>query len=77
MPSPDVVQSRLDLLQQAFPNKDRMDLQDALRASNWVAMDAMAKIRGEIQQNNTAAAPAKKSAPKKKSKIFHQIKAGS
>lgn len=49
MPSPDVVQSRLDLLQKSFPNKDRMDLQDALKSSSWNVASAMAKLRSDIK----------------------------
>ena len=54
MPSPDVVQSRLDLLSHAFPNKDRMDLQDTLKSCNFDCQVAMDKIREGIKSGQTA-----------------------
>jgi len=49
MPSPDVVQTRLELLQKSYPNKDRMDLQDALKACGWSVQTAMEKIRNDAK----------------------------
>jgi SWI/SNF-related matrix-associated actin-dependent regulator 1 of chromatin subfamily A len=49
MPSPDVVQNRVDLLQKAFPNKDRMDLQDALKSSDWSMHEAIQKLREDMK----------------------------
>lgn len=60
MPSPDVVQSRLDLLQQAFPNKDRMELQDALRSCEWNIHDSMNKLRNDIKTINSVNSQSKK-----------------
>ncbi len=48
MPSPDVVQSRLDLLQKSFPNIERLELQDALKAANWDLNQTISKLRSEI-----------------------------
>jgi len=49
-----------------------MDLQDALKASNWLTQEAIAKIRGEIQTTKSQVPSAKKSGPKKKSVKAHE-----
>jgi len=73
MPSPDVVQSRLDLLSHAFPNKDRMDLQDTLKSCNFDVQVATAKIREGIKSIQTASSHStKKKIPKKTSVKKHE-----
>ena len=74
MPSPDVVQSRLDLLSHAFPNKDRMDLQDTLRSCNFDTQVAIAKIRENIKaiQKQPSANTKKSLFPKKKAVKRHE-----
>ena len=49
MPSPDVVQSRLDLLQRSYPNRDRMDLQDTLKSCGWNVTETMTKLREDMK----------------------------
>ena len=49
IPSPDVVQKRLDLLSASFPNRDRMDLQDALKSCNWSLPETIAKLRNDMK----------------------------
>jgi hypothetical protein len=44
MPRPDIVRTRVDFLQKVFPDKDRMDLQDALESSKWSMQDAIQKF---------------------------------
>ena len=74
MPSPDVVQARLDLLSHAFPNKDRMDLQDALRSCNFDTQVAIAKVREDIKaiQRQPAVSTKKALFPKKKAVKRHE-----
>ena len=74
MPSPDVVQSRLDLLSHAFPNKDRMDLQDNLKACNFDTQVAIAKIRENIKsiQGHKEGVIRKSNLPKKKAVKRHE-----
>ena len=73
MPSPDVVQSRLDLLSHAFPNKDRMDLQDTLRTCNFDTQVAIAKIRENIKLIQAQPSNTKKAIfPKKKAVKRHE-----
>ena len=52
LPSPDVIQQRLDLMQKSYPNKDRMELQDALKSSDWNVAGAMSKLRSEMKLIN-------------------------
>ena len=49
MPSPDVVQTRLDILQKSYPNRDRMDLQDALKSCDWNVSNTMEKLRNDMK----------------------------
>jgi hypothetical protein len=44
MPSRNIVQIRVNRLQEAFPSKDRMELQDALKSSNWNINEAIQKL---------------------------------
>jgi myosin heavy subunit len=44
MPSRFVVQIRVDRLQEAFPNKDRIELHDALKSSNGSILEAIEKL---------------------------------
>jgi len=49
IPSPDIVQKRLDLLAASFPNRDRMDLQDALKSCDWSLVNTMSKLKNDMK----------------------------
>ena len=49
IPSPDIVQKRLDLLTASFPNRDRMDLQDALKSCDWSLVNTMSKLKNDMK----------------------------
>ena len=71
MPSPDVVQSRLDILQKSYPNRDRMDLQDALKSCEWNVSTTMEKLRNDMQNISAPTSESKYSNLPKK----HRVKA--
>ena len=49
MPSPDVVQTGLDILQKSYPNRDRMVLHDALKSCDWNVSSTFEKLRNDMQ----------------------------
>merc|ERR1711935_1181790 len=73
MPSPDVVQTRLELLQKSFPNKDRMDLQDALKSCGWSVQTAMEKIRSDAKVINVASQKFGSFQPKRERLRDHEV----
>jgi len=73
MPSPDVVQTRLELLQKSFPNKDRMDLQDALKSCGWSVQTAMEKIRSDAKVINISSQKFGSFQPKRERLRDHEV----
>jgi hypothetical protein len=49
MPIPDLVQTKLEILQKFHPNRDRIDLHDALKSCDWKVSSSLEKLENDMQ----------------------------